>query len=254
MRLILLPLIAIAVCAQPGLRFDVASIRPAKDGTGKGGLEILPGGGLKMGGVTTKQLISFAYSVPEDRIAGGPSWLGSQAFNVLATADDPGLKDSGPNAGPGTSAWDRTCLRTQALLSDRFSLVIRKDSKESPGYALVVAKGGTKLTPSPGQAPPGTMRSPGRIDSRAGTMEMLATVLSQMLRRPVADRTGLAGGYDYKVEYAPDRAVAPDSAPAALAGPSVFTALQEQLGLKLENARLSTETIVVVRVERPSEN
>jgi uncharacterized protein (TIGR03435 family) len=153
----------------------------------------------------------------------------------------------------------------QSLLAERFGLVIRKTSKEATVYALVPAKGGPKLQPSPeGDAgPPRTMRSPGRIEGQRGTMHMLAAVLSNWLGRPVVDRTGLTGTYDYKLEYAQEPGAAGRGAPveppgetnpASLSGPSVFTALQEQLGLKLESQKGALESIVIERAHRPTAN
>jgi len=247
--------VAMAAIAQTDapLRFEVASIKPNKDGGGgKGGIDILPGGGLRMGGVNVKGLIAIAYGVRDEQITGGPRWIASESYNILATAEKSESADAAPVAGPGTQVWKRMQLRLQTLLAERCKLAIRKDSKESQGYALAIAKGGFKLEPSASNLPPGTMRSRGRIDGRNGTMQMLAAVLSGMLQRPVEDRTGLDGGYDYKLEYSQDDAAIPgDANPGA---PSVFTALQEKMGLKLEPARVAVVAIVIEHVEKPSEN
>ena len=185
--MIALPGQARAQAAAP-LKFEVASIKPAKGGTGKGGLDILPGGGLRMGGVTLKQLIALAYDVRENRVSAGPGWLGSDTFDILAK---PEHADTADKVAPGTAAWDRLQERMRTLLAERFRLAIHKDIKEAPGFALVPSKKGPKLQPSPDQGPPRTARSRGRIESHGGTMQMLATVLSEYLGRPVADRSGL---------------------------------------------------------------
>jgi uncharacterized protein (TIGR03435 family) len=225
------------------LRFEVASIKPAKDAGGRGGLQILPGGGLRMDGVTLQSLVGFAYDVHD--VSGGPKWAGSDAYNVLAKPEHSAPEDNPKTEpSPGTAAWDRVRLRTQTLLAERFQLVVRKNSKVESGYALVVAKGGTKLQQSTAPRPPGTMRGINRIDGRYGTMQMLATVLSGFLERPVEDRTALTGNYDYKLEYAPD------SEP----GTSIFIALQEQIGLKLEPSRVTRQIIVIEKAEKPSAN
>jgi len=244
------------------LRFEVASIKRAKGAGGRGGLDILPGGGLRMDGATLKQLIAFAYDLRESQVSGGPRWIASDAYNILAKAERAAPADNPQTTvAPGTTAWDRVRQRTQVLLAERFQLVIRKDAKAAAGYELRLAKGGPKVQPSPDQGNPRTLRSRGRIDAQRGTMQMLAVVLSEFVGRPVVDRTGLTGTYDYKVEYTPE--AGPTGAPSEnaagadspdLAGPSVFAALQEQLGLKLEPARVGTETIVVVRAEKPSAN
>ena len=241
-RVLLAGLMAAALVPAQPLRFDVVSLRPSKDGGGKGGLQTLPDGGLRMGGVTAKQLIAMAYGVREEHIGGGPKWIDSEAYNLLAKNAE-GTRESATIA-PGDAGWKRLELRLQSLLADRFSLAIHTVEKSASGYALLVAKGGSKISPVNEQTPPGTMRSPGRIDGRNGSMQMLAEVLSGLLARPVENRTGLSGGFTYKLEYA----VADDS------GPSVFTALQEQLGLKLESTKVIARSIVIDRILRPTEN
>jgi bla regulator protein blaR1 len=244
------------------LKFEVATIKPSKNGGGKGGLEILPGGGLRMGGVTLRNLITFAYDIPENRVTGGPRWLGSEAYDIVAKAERVDQADDRPATvvAPGTAAWDRVRQRTQALLAERFALVIHRDVKEGPAYALVVTKNGPKLKESQDQGNPRTMRSFGRIEAQRGTMHMLSALLTNWLGRPVLDRTGLTGTYDYKVEYGQDHAPVGSAVPsevptdANFSGPSIFVALQEQLGLKLESIRAAVETIVIDRAERPSAN
>jgi bla regulator protein BlaR1 len=242
--------VLVGMQAENGLKFEVATIKPSKGGGGgRGGLEILPGGGLHMAGTTVKQLIAFAYGVTEAEISGGPAWISSSTYDILGKPERP---DSEANPAPGTAGWTRLQQRLQSLLAERCRLAVHTESKPAPGYALVVAKSGPKLEPTKSgpDMPPGTMRSVNQINGRAGTMPMLATVLSEWLRRPVEDRTGLTGRYDYKLEYAPETA---GDAPAE-PGPSVFSALQEQLGLKLESIRGTVKTIVIDRIDKPSAN
>ncbi|MEO8368792.1 MAG: M56 family metallopeptidase, partial [Candidatus Solibacter sp.] len=107
------------------LRFDVASIKPAKNAGGRGGMIILPGGGLRMDGVTVLNLIAFAYDVHEGQITGAPKWVGDQAVNVLAKPEHPtAADDAAPTSGPGNSAWDRVRARTRNLLIERFHLEV----------------------------------------------------------------------------------------------------------------------------------
>jgi uncharacterized protein (TIGR03435 family) len=191
--------------------------------------------------------------VMEDRISGGPNWIGSITYSVLAKPENPHPADVGQvTFAPGSAGWIRVQQRTQSLLEERFQLVIHRDAKESSGYVLVPAKGGVKLKQTTDQGNPRTMRSRGRIDAQRGTMEMLATVLSQMLGRRVEDRTGLTGTYDYKLEYTQDSS--PDHPQPEFGGPSVFTAIQEQLGLKLEQSKVTTATIIIDRAEKLSAN
>lgn len=237
--------------AQPPLRFEVASIKPVKNEGGRGGLDFLPGGGLRMGGATLDGLIAMAYDVRPEQIAGTQPWMRSQAFDILAKPEPPDAA-AGRNMTPGTPAWERFRQRLRNLLSDRFQLTVHTESKPASVFALTVAKGGFKLQPleNADRIPAGTVRSRGQINGRAGTMQMLATVLTGLLQRPVEDRTGLTGRYTYKLEYAPDEAPADTDSVA----PSIFAALQEQMGLKLEAARGELQTIVIDRAQRPSAN
>jgi uncharacterized protein (TIGR03435 family) len=177
----------------------------------------------------------------------------------------------------------RECLR--ALLADRFRLKIRRETKELPVYALVPAKGGPKLKESkPNDAaanpsgekearrPQGPMMRMGRgqIMGQSASMEFLAQMLSQQLGRTVIDKTGLKGIYDFTLEWTPDAGQGPGPfagpgepslgsqsglpAPSESGGPSVFVALQEKLGLRLESQKAPVATIVIESVDKPSEN
>jgi uncharacterized protein (TIGR03435 family) len=242
-------LLLFAVFSAPApadqLRFEVASIKKSKNEGMKGGMELLPGGGLRMDGVTLKGLIALAYDIREEQIAGGPKWLDQDTYSLLAKAER--AEAAAAPSGPGSASWNRLRERIQTLLAERCQLSIRHDPKPTPGYALVQAKGGTKLKPTETPMQPGTMRDRGKITGRSGTMQMLATVLGNYVGRPVEDRTGLTEGYDYKLEYAQD-------GPEVTEGASIFTALQEQLGLKLEKTTVAVEKIVIEKVEKPSDN
>jgi uncharacterized protein (TIGR03435 family) len=196
----------------------------------------------------------MAYGVNENQIKGGPPWIDSLAYEVVAKPErpDPGSAQ----AAPGNAAWKRMQERLQSLLAERFLLAVHKDAKPGPVMALVIGKDGSKLEPTKQEGvPPGTMRSATQIVGRAGTMQMLATVLTNWLGRPVEDRTGLTGNYDYILSYARDPDPLGDHpAPDAPGAPSLITALQEQLGLKLESARGSIETLVIDRAQKPSAN
>jgi uncharacterized protein (TIGR03435 family) len=233
------------------LRFEVATIKPAKNTGGRGGMDIYPGGGLRMDGATLRSLVAFAYDVREEYVLGGPKWVNSDAYNLVAKPERSTAADNQSVMAPGTTGWDRMRLRLQTLLAERFRLVVHKDGKEASGFLLVVAKGGVKMKPSTTREPAGTMRDMGHITGRSGTMHMLATVLEGYLRRPVIDRTGLTEAYSYRLEYAQE---GPDGTPADSGGPDIFRALQDQLGLKLESGKVTTETIVIERAEKASAN
>jgi uncharacterized protein (TIGR03435 family) len=160
--------------------------------------------------------------------------------------------------------------RLRALLAERFQLTLHRETKEQSVYALVVAKGGPKL--QQGQAkeatgPRGPMMRMGRgeLSGQGVELEMLTRTLSSQLGRTVIDRTGLKGNFDFKLTWTPDpgqSAGPPGGLPAGADappppdpnGPSVFTALQEQLGLRLESQKGPVEMLVIDRVEKPSEN
>jgi len=246
----MLPTLALLLSAAAPLRaaelkFEVASIKPANN-AGRGRLDVLPGGGIHFMGFTIKDLIVLAYDIRESQLTGGPKWLRSSTFDVIAKPEHPDPIDRRP-AAPGNPSWGRLQERLRSLLAERCQLKIHKVSREASVYALVVAKSGSRLKESPeGDAsPPRTMRSPGAIEAHNGSMGMLAALLSNWLERPVEDRTGFTATYDYKLEFAGD----PD-----LAQSEIFAALQEQLGLKLEPANGTIDTIVIDGVQKPSAN
>jgi uncharacterized protein (TIGR03435 family) len=242
-------------------QFEVASIRPAQPGTppsfgvGNGG-----GGGAN---VTLKTLIAFAYQIQEYRILGGPGWISSDRFTVEARASDP------------TTPPEQLKLMLQSLFSDRFQLAVRRETKESNVYNLVVAKGGPKIklsadqnpTDINGPAPPGAGPNHGAIRLGAGSMirnatplSRFASMLSQRLDRVVIDKTNLTGRFDIRLQWTPDlgeNLLSPTGLPLPAEpgdAPSIFVAMQEQLGLKLESARGPVEFLVIDHVEKPSEN
>jgi uncharacterized protein (TIGR03435 family) len=142
--------------------------------------------------------------------------------------------------------------RVRALLADRFQLLVHKEIKDQPIYALAVSKNGAKLQEAKEIGPrQGMNTNRGRMQGFAASTEMLSQVLSNITGRPVVDKTGLTAKYDFVLEWTPDLGTAADSAPV---GPTIFTALQEQLGLRLEPQRGPVPNIVIDRAEKPSEN
>jgi uncharacterized protein (TIGR03435 family) len=201
--------------------------------------------------VSLRLLMSRAFGVAEFQIEGGPSWVDGDKYDVAAKADTP-LEMSREELRP--------CL--QALLAERCRLRTHRETKRGSVYSLAVAKNGPKLKEHPGLGAAGISASwgPGNtyIAGTKATMARLAEYLSGQLGRPVIDNTGLAGEYDFRVEWTPDDNTAPFGPPSAgaldAAGPSVFAALQEQLGLKLESAKGTIEIVVIDGVEKPSAN
>lgn len=209
--------------------------------------------------ITLKNLIQYsAYGIPEARIFGGPKWLSSERFDIQA-ALDPAIADQ-----VSKLSRDQRKLQMQGafqqLLADRFHLQVHWDTRELPVYALVVAKNGSKLqvpkTPEEGS---GTSSGNGRIGGKNLTLPEIAQALTQEasseLGRVVLDRTGIAGRYDITLRWTPDADSNPptDSSPID-AGPSLFTAIQEQLGLKLEPSKGPVQVLVIDNVEMPSDN
>jgi uncharacterized protein (TIGR03435 family) len=225
--------------------FEVASIRPSPRSGSYAvaiGRTVVPDR-LTMLGKTPKDLIMWAYGLKAYQIS-GPSWIAEEWYDVNAKAAEP-------------ASEERMRAMLQSLLAQRFSLVSHVDTRSLPIYLMAVAKNGPKIKPVESEDTPKYF--PQRRGLRAVhiTMQMLAERLSDKLDRPVTDTTGLRGAYDIKLEWAPDETVSTSPDPAAVAvdlGPAIFTAIQEQLGLKLEPAKGPVEMFVIDRIERPSQN
>ncbi len=211
--------------------FEVASVKPAPPPmNGVSSRESVDGALLTYTNFTLQRLISNAYGVTERQII-GPAWIADNLFDIHARLP------------PRVSRSDVPAM-LRRMLADRFKLVIEREKREMAVYALVIAKGGHKMKPvlNNDSGYGGGIR---RIDGRGVTIATLAQLLSSRVTdRPVVDATGLGGRFAFSLEWAPE----PD-------GPSVYTAVQEQLGLKLEPRRMLTEVITVRRAERiPTEN
>jgi bla regulator protein blaR1 len=259
--------------------YDVASIKPNKSGTNMVRMMIKPEG-LSVTGATLQMLIQDAYEVQDFQIVGAPKWVSSDRYDIEAKMDSAQMERL------KTLSPDERRLETQhmlqALLANRFQLATHGDTKELPGYALVIAKGGSKLHEAkPGDTYPNGIKGPdgkpgtglliigglgGPVTGQAISIEGLVRLLSQQLGRTVQDETGLKGNYDFTLQWTPDERAGPmsaaqgggsrpdDAPPADSSGPSVFTAIQEQLGLKLESRKIPVEMVVIDHVEPPSEN
>ena len=248
---------------SPPLRFEVASIEPAKPDPFNRGFRIVPGGGINLLRITLKELISFAYDVHDSQISGGPSWMSSEKYAILAQpvpsevpADIREMSED-----QQLRALDRVRQRVRSLLAERFQLTVRRDTKELSAYALLIGNSGSKLREfREGEHNlKGIGLGRGELTLRRSTTQMLATVLSKLVGGPVQDRTGLTGAFEGKLEWTPEPgepSLVPETTPTPnLSGrPPLFTALQEQLGLKLESTGGPVEMIVVDKLEKPSEN
>lgn len=263
-------------------KYDVASIKPYKADDGRVRMMITPDG-VSLQGAPMRLLLPQAFGVEEDRILGAPAWVKSNRYNIEAKVEPdnaPKLKD--------LKVEQRNAMMLQ-LLVDRFNLKYHYEKRELPTYALVVAKDGLKMKPTkadlnapaadaprPGDAPlPGDGRrppmgkgmlmiNPGHIESTGASVEMLTHVLSRQLGRTVVDKTGLKGEYDFALDYTPDNMPMPphgasDGGPKPemqvdTGGPSIFTAVEEQLGLKLEATKGMVDVIVIDHIDLPTEN
>ncbi|HVW09442.1 MAG TPA: TIGR03435 family protein [Bryobacteraceae bacterium] len=252
-NLLLVILAATSWGDQPTPKFEVAAIRshppsaPRAIGNGKAAYVnpsfSVAGRRLTIENASLASLIEFAYDGKFDAISNAPRWAGVESFDIRAEAG-------------GTQTPSRSEFRQmlQALLTDRFRLKFHLDSKSARGYALVIAKNGPKLTKSSPDAESSMrMNSPGHsveMTVTKWTMDQLAFQLSITPGiAPLTNATGLTGTYDFTLKWAPDQN--PDSDPAV---PGLFTALEEQLGLKLKPRETSTSTFVIDNVDRPSAN
>ena len=245
----LLASILLAACAGSGQAFEVASIKLNTSGE-RGFQSNMYRGEVTLRNVNLKQMIEMAYGV-RDYSFSGPSWLDSAHFDVAA------------KAAPDTPD-DALSPMLRTLLAERFKLVVHRESKTLSAYALTVAKGGLKIKEAqPGEASGQTRR--GSITATRVSMSRLAGWLANLLNQPVVDKTETSGVFDIKLEFSPDTTVAfigkgdspdrPAAPPDPASGPSIFTALQEQLGLKLQAQKLPVDVLVVDHVERmPTEN
>jgi uncharacterized protein (TIGR03435 family) len=252
--------------------FDVVSVKPNKSDNGMMRIMFKPDG-YSATNVSVKLLIQTAYGIRQDLISGGPGWLESAGYDFDAKV-----------AGPDVDALKKLTPEQrrsmlQPALADRFKLKVHTEIKQLPVYEIVLAKGGSKLKEATAgdtyangiKGPDGVGRGgmmrfgPGQLTAQAVPMTSLTNMLSQQLHRTVLDKTGLTGKYDLELNWTPDQGADPmfkgpegspqrgDAAPDS-SGPSIFTALQEQLGLKLQSAKGPVETLVIDHVEMPSEN
>jgi uncharacterized protein (TIGR03435 family) len=229
--------------------FEVASIKPSLEPPGSVVGIFESKGRMSAKNVTLKRCVRGAYDVPEPQIIGGPKWVDQDRYYIEAKATVP--------------AGDHELMpMLRTLLADRFKLVLHREQRTIPGYRLVLGKGGLKAQASaPDRASAGHSQR-GRIEAEGCSMSQLALKLAEVLQQPVLDATGAVGKFDLKLEWTPDdmQAKPPSGdqrggiAPESGAGPSIFAALQEQLGLKLESGKVAAEVLVIDSAEKPSEN
>src|SRR5262245_12125960 len=261
-------------------QFEVASVKPNKSGPGPMRIGFQPGGRFTAMNVPVRDLISLAYGQPQPlpnfQIIGGPGWIAGDRFDITEKAEVDFQPDA---AGPPTQMF----LMLRGLLADRFKLVAHEETRDQPVYMLRLdrsdgklgpqlrpstvdcaamrgaMRGGPPPPPPAGQAPVcGAMMGPGRMMSGGTPIEMLTNGLARLVNRVVINQTGLTGNYESTLEFTPDQAQLPPGGlppgvPAPpVDGPSLFTALKEQLGLKLESDHAAVRVLVIDSIEQPT--
>jgi uncharacterized protein (TIGR03435 family) len=231
------------LCAERPAGFEVASIRPF-DRTGQmgHGSIAVSGSHVTMTGYTLSALILYAWDMRNYQIAGGPAWMASDAWTIAAKAE-------------GDAAPEVPEIRKmlQGLLAERFGIKMHRETKEVRVYFLEPAKTGPRLTVS--TAKRATMQmGTGRLMMVKVTAAQMASMFSSVLSRPVLDQTGIAGEYDFTLESSDINMGRTQPLDEDLAGPSIFTAIQEQMGLKLEPGKGPIEMLVIERAEKPADN
>jgi bla regulator protein blaR1 len=253
-------------------RFDVASVKPNKSGEMRMMLHFTPDG-MTMEGLTAQSMLTQAFNVEDDRIIGAPSWVKSDRFDIEAKV--------APEDAPKLDKLKREerMEMLQPLLQDRFGLKFHHETREMPVYLLEVAKGGLKMKPAGPDGSDGNgghssgrmMMGIGDLKADDAPIDLLAHALSGQVGRTVIDKTGLTGKYGYTLHFTPENmpprmgpgpGPGPDGGhsgadappPPDTSGPDIFTAVQEQLGLKLVPEKGPVDVIVIDHIDQPSAN
>jgi uncharacterized protein (TIGR03435 family) len=259
--------------------FEVASVKPNKSGVLGSSIRRQPGGGLTATNMPLRALVTFAYRLQPYQLVGDPPWLRNEMFDIVARMDG----NPAP-VNPFSGQLDPMMLAMQTLLKDRFKLAAHSETREMDIYALVLARADAKLGPAlkrttqdcaammaavarggPPPAAPSGPDSPvlcgmrgtfGRLLAGGVPLVAFANNLSGIVQRTVVDRTGLMGEWDFEISYA---AESPANLPPGVelppvdpSAPSLFTAIQEQLGLRLQATRGPVEVLVVDQIDRPT--
>ncbi len=245
-------------------KFEVASIKPSQSDSGPFGIRPAPGGERYVAShVTLKLLITVAYRIKADQIAGGPAWMDSELYDMNAKAERP-------------SSIEELHAMLQDLLADRFKLRFHRETKQLPIYALTVGQGGPKLKPDEARSGGDPWIEPkadfdganGRLKNTwhatFASMDFFAWRLSAMMDRPVVNQTNLTGSYDFDLAFTQELAPrSPDTpagavflggGPADASNSTIVEAIRQQLGLKLERQKGPVEILVIDQAEKPIEN
>lgn len=240
----------LATATLPG--FEAATIKPVQNPDPNRMNDREEGRRFTTHNTTLSALILMAYGVDRRQLVGGPAWVTADEYDIDAVAgEDVNFRDDLP-------------AMLQKLLADRFQLAFHREQREMSSYELVVAKGGPKLKASDPNVPPNGAgcQHPGACSFRGEPLAHFARWMGfVVMDRPVVDKTNLTGTFDFTLTWTPDETQfasfgihMPPTVDNPNAPPELFTAIQEQLGLRLEAQKVPTEVLVIDRVERPSEN
>lgn len=263
------------------VRFEAASVKPNNSGESDTSMRPQPSGRFTATNAPVQLFIGYAYQLQQFQLQGAPSWLRTDRFDVNAT-----LGREVPVAPVGSDEPTPLMLALRTLLADRFKLAVHWETQDLPIYALVLARPDGKLGPNmrpaaadctalsaasaaaakegrtvavntPDRVACGMRNSAGRFQFGGNPLSVFAAGLANQVARTVVDRTGLSGNWDFEFTFTPERvrqqALAGNAPPDADAnGPSIFTAIQEQLGLKLESTTGPVRVLVIDRIERPT--
>ena len=269
-RLLAAPLLlaSVELAAGQTKEFEVASIKPHKGADdGRVGIQITPGGRWRATNVPLTLLLNIAYDLRPGQLTGAPSWINSERYDVDAKLDE----SLGPNPKPGEMQ-----PYLQSLLEKRFQLKFHRENKEMQVYALVVGKSGSKMKESDPEARgPQIRMGHGSLTATKINMDMFARELSRQVGKTVLNETGLKGDYNLELTFTPEGPTGGgpggpggEGPPGGAAGPggagpgpapggdapTVFTAVQEQLGLKLDSKKAPVALFIVDKLEKPEEN
>jgi uncharacterized protein (TIGR03435 family) len=258
------------------LYFEAASVKPSESKNPGIGIRRQPGGRFNTFNAPVKLLITFAYQIQDYQLAGGPGWISNDRFDIVAKfPGDP------PAIVPGSGA-DHMMLAMRTLLADRFKLVVHRETRQLDTYALTLVKPGQpgpalkpatgdctpaafaarRGGPPPAGGPPppvcGIQQGPGRIRFGGFPLSLFATGISNRLGRATVDHTGLTGNWEFELTFAaevpPSGTLPPGVDPPAVDAnaPDLFTAVREQLGIKIDSTKGPVEVLVIDSVSQPT--
>jgi bla regulator protein blaR1 len=252
--------VIMAQSAVKRLKFEIASVKPADPGVRVSNVLFDAGEDLTIVNVPLRKTVTYAYQIRDFQLTGAPSWIGAERYDISARTarGDAAAAPADPNSiadNERRTRADRVRERLRSLLADRFGLVVHHETKEQTILVLTLAKNGPKLkvVSAPGDRQ-GISVNDGRLQGFATPITLLATQLSIATGQVVEDRTALAGKYDFVLTWTPDiESLGSDHDDQSL-GPTIFTALKEQLGLRLDPAKGQVDVLAVDHIERPSAN